>query len=166
MRSEFFVPAAAVDVHHVNPNPIRLEFTDEKLSDYPMVYMEEVATLVYTDEEVAALRKYLLNGGFLMVDDFWGVDAWKSFHDQMKRVFPDKEPTDLPLEHPIFHSVFDLKIRPQIPGIDQWARWGDTEPERTWERDDAKTPEYWAYFDNKGRMMALICHNTDLGDGW
>jgi hypothetical protein len=148
----------------INPNPVYVKFTDEALLDYPFVYMVEVATLEFTDDEVAGLRKYLRNGGFLMVDDFWGVQAWESFHTQMQRVFPDREPVDLDISHPIFHMVFDLKKKPQIPGIEFWARSRDKTI--TWERPDAREPHYWAYFDDKGRMMTLFCHNTDLGDGW
>jgi hypothetical protein len=147
----------------VNTNPVTVKLTDPELLDYPMVYMVEVATLQFTDEEIAGLRKYLLNGGFLMVDDFWGVDAWNSFHEQMQRVFPDREPTDLDLSHPIFHCVFDLKEKPQVPGITFWARNKDNGI--TWEKPDAKGAHYWSYFDDKGRMMTLICHNTDLTAG-
>ena len=69
-----------------------------------------------------ALRRYLRNGGFLMVDDFWGEDEWSNFYEQIKRVFPDREPRELPLEHEIFHCVYDLKEKPQIPSINAaWA---------------------------------------------
>ena len=72
---------------------------------------------MFDDDEVKALRRYLLNGGFLMVDDFWGEDEWDNFYEQINRVFPDREPVELPLEHPIFHCVYDLKKKPQIPSI-------------------------------------------------
>jgi hypothetical protein len=149
------------------PRPIQFQLTDDALFDYPFVYMLEVASLHFTDEEIVALRKYLLNGGFLMVDDFWGVPAWRNFEQELKRVFPDKETVDLTIEHPIFHCVFDLKEKPQIPGIDtarEVRAMGH--PEITYERNDAKEVHYRAMFDDKGRMMAIICQNTDLGDGW
>jgi len=120
----------------------------------------EPGHMALTEEEVAGLRRYLLNGGFLMVDDFWGEDEWFVFHQNLKRVFPDKEPVELPLEHEIFHCVYDLKKKPQVPSIHGY--WGG----RTYERWDAQEPHYRALFDDKGRMMAIICHNTDLGDGW
>jgi hypothetical protein len=148
----------------VEPKPIHLELTDDTLFDYPFIYMLEVGGLQFSEEEVAALRKYLLNGGFLMVDDFWGEDAWANFYQQIKRVFPDREPIDLPIEHPIFHCVFDLKQKPQIPAINIAIR--NKYTGITWERDDAKEPHFRAFFDDKGRMMAIICQNTDLGDGW
>jgi len=144
----------------VNPQPKVLELTDEELFDYPFIYLIEPGNLIFTDEEVVALRRYLLNGGFLMVDDFWGEAEWDNFYQEIKRVFPDKEPEELPLEHPIFQCVYKLTQKPQVPSID-WVYSG-----RTYERWDAQTPHYKAIHDDKGRMMAIICHNTDLGDGW
>jgi hypothetical protein len=145
----------------VNPDGLILELTDPELVNYPFIYMLECGRLVFSDAEVEALRRYLLNGGFLMVDDFWGEAEWLNFYREIKRVFPDREPVELPLEHPIFHCVFDLKEKPQIPGIGVWLRYGVT-----YEREDAKEVHYKGIFDDKGRMMAIICHNTDLGDGW
>jgi len=145
----------------VHPEGIVLELTDPELFNYPFIYMLEPGRLVFSDQEVKALRKYLLNGGFLMVDDFWGEAEWDNFYYEIKRVFPEREPVELPLEHPIFHAVFDLKEKPQIPSIGYALNYGVT-----YERPDARTPHYKALYDNKGRMMAIICHNTDLGDGW
>jgi len=148
----------------VNPEPIILELTDPELFDYPFIYLLEPGRLVFDDAEVEALRRYLLNGGFLMVDDFWGQDEWYNFYREIKRVFPDREPVELPLSHPIFHAVFDLKEKPQIPAINV-ALYGRDQG-ITWERPDAREVHYKAIFDDKGRMMTIICHNTDLGDGW
>jgi hypothetical protein len=149
------------------PHLKQMKLTDERLNDYPFIYMLEVGSLIFEEDEVAALRKYLLNGGFLMVDDFWGETAWTYFKEQMDRVFPDRQPVELDITHPIFHCVFDLKEKPQVPGINA-ARSARARGEShvTWEGIDAKEPHYWAYFDDKGRMVAIICHNTDLGDGW
>jgi hypothetical protein len=143
-----------------DPNGVILELTDEKLFDYPWLYMIEPGHMVLSDEEVNCLRRYLLNGGFLMVDDFWGEDEWSQFYSQIKRVFPDKEPMELPLEHEIFQCVYKLAKKPQVPSIHAWMSG------QTTERWDAQEPHYRAIFDDKGRMMAIICHNTDLGDGW
>jgi hypothetical protein len=148
----------------VDPRPKIIELTDPKLFDYPFIYIVEPGGLEFSEEEVVALRRYLLNGGFLMVDDFWGVAEYENFAEQIKRVFPDRDPVELPLEHPIFHCVFDLKEKPQIPAINIAIRNKGTGI--TWEREDAKTPDYRAIFDDKGRMMVMICHNTDNGDGW
>lgn len=145
----------------VDPHGKIIELTDESLFDYPFIYLIEPGDMVLDEPEVLALRRYLLNGGFLMVDDFWGEREWANFYREIKRVFPDREPIELPLEHEIFHCVYDLKKKPQIPSIHAWLSTG-----LTTERADAPEPHYRAIFDDKGRMMAIICHNTDLGDGW
>jgi Domain of unknown function (DUF4159) len=147
----------------VDPNGKILELTDPELFRYPFTYMIEPGDLELQPDEVVALRRYLLNGGFLMVDDFWGEAEWANFYYEIKKVFPDREPLELPLDHPIFHCVYDLKERPQIPSIGVVQTFG---PTRTWEREDGKEVHYKGIFDDKGRMMVIICHNTDLGDGW
>lgn len=149
----------------VNPEPVILELTDPRLFDYPWIYMIEPGALVFSEEEVVALRRYLLSGGFLMVDDFWGEDEYENFYREIKRVFPDREPQELPIEHPIFSCVFPLTSKPQVPniGLGVESQWNGG---MTWERWDAQTPHYKGIFDDNGRMVAIICHNTDLGDGW
>ncbi len=149
----------------VDPNGKVVQLTDEDLFDYPFLYLIEPGELYFEEDEIVALRRYLLNGGFLMVDDFWGYDEWDNFYREIKRVFPDREPLEVPLEHPIFHCVYDLKERPQVPSIHA-AEWGRSRG-ITWERGpDSRQVHYKAIFDDNGRMMAFICHNTDLGDGW
>ena len=148
----------------VDPNGKILELTDDELFDYPFIYLLEPGRMILSDAEVSALRRYLLNGGFLMVDDFWGEDEWENFYHEIRRVFPDREPEELRIEHPIFHCVYDLKAKPQVPSIEVALR--GREQGITWERWDARDPHYRALFDDRGRMMAIICHNTDLGDGW
>jgi len=151
----------------VEPNPIQLELTDEKVFDYPFIYMLEVGALEFSEEEVVALRKYLLNGGFLMVDDHWGGAEYENFHQQIMRVFPDREPQELDITHPVFHCVFNLKQKPQIPSINvaQMNRNTGITTERPYDPEGIY-PDYRAIYDDKGRMMVIICHNTDLGDGW
>lgn len=144
----------------VDPNGKIVDLTDDALFDYPFIYIIEPGRMDLDDAEVSALRRYLLNGGFLMVDDFWGEAEWENLYDNMKRVFPDREPVELPLEHEIFHCVYDLKKKPQVPSIGHWYN-GETT-----ERWDAPEAYYKGIFDDDGRMMAVICHNTDLGDGW
>ena len=104
----------------VNPNPIHLQaLTDEKLFDYPFLYLIEPGALEFREEEIVALRRYLLNGGFMMVDDFWGDDEYENFHQQIKRVFPEaaQEPAELPADHEIFRCVYRLKEKPQVPSM-------------------------------------------------
>ena len=148
----------------VNPEPAVVDLTQKNLGDYPFIYIVEPGALVFRDDEVTALRRYLDKGGFLMIDDFWGENEWENIEHEIKRVFPDREIVDLPIEHPIFHCVFDLKTKPQVPGIEVALRVRGTGI--TWERPDAKEVHYRAIFDAKGRMLVIICQNTDLGDGW
>lgn len=148
----------------VHPDGIILDLTSPDLPNYPFIYIIEPGDLYFSDAEIFALRSYLLNGGFLMVDDFWGEYEWENFYGQMKKVFPDREPVELSIEHPIFNIVFPIKEKPQIPNVGT----GTTSQYDgiTWERSDARTPHYRGLFDDNDRLMAVICHNTDLGDGW
>jgi len=150
----------------VNPGPICMRLTDERLFDYPFIYIIEPGGLSFSPEEGAKLRQYLLNGGFLMVDDFWGQFELDNFLGQMKQhVFPEDEfdPKELPFEHEIFRCVYPLKEKPQVPSIHNWG-WTGT----TWEDhgENSQTVHYLGIEDSKHRLMAIICHNTDLGDGW
>jgi len=152
---------------NVNPEPIVLELTDPKLFEYPFIYIIEPGDLMFHEPEVLALRKYLLKGGFLMVDDFWGDSEYENFYREIKRVFPDREPEEVPLEHEIFHCVYDLKEKPQLPSIH--AAWAGRDSGVTWEPrydSDTSKPHYRAIYDDAGRIMVFICHNTDMGDGW
>jgi len=140
-----------------------IRLTDPDLFNYPFIYLIEPGALVFSEEEIKRLRSYLLRGGFLMVDDFWGEAEWENFEYEFSRVFsPDEFPLmALPLSHEIFHCVFEIRKYPQIPSVHAWLATG-----LTYERRDAEEPHYRGVFDKKGRMMAVICHNTDLGDGW
>ncbi|MFK7767633.1 MAG: DUF4159 domain-containing protein [Mariniblastus sp.] len=144
----------------VDPDGKIIRLTDESLFDYPFIYIIEPGNLQFSEEEVVALRRYLNKGGFLMVDDFWGEYEWENFAMEMKRVFPDRDAEEVPLEHEIFHIVYDLKKKPQIPSIGHFMNGLTTE------RGDAQEAHYRGIFDDKDRMMVFICHNTDLGDGW
>jgi hypothetical protein len=151
----------------VNPEPVVVELTDPKLFDYPFLYMIEPGELIFAPEEAKALRQYLLNGGFMMVDDFWGDEEYANFANEMKLVFPELEPEVVPLEHDIFQCVYPLKEKPQIPSVgiaQRGAPYGIT-----WESrygSDTTKANYRAIYDKSGRIMVFICHNTDLGDGW
>jgi len=147
----------------VNPDPIHMPLTDPRLFDYPFIYLIEPGALLFQEEEVLALRRYLLNGGFLMVDDFWGPWEWQNFYREIKRVFPNREPEELDITHEIFRCVYPLKEKPQVPSIGIWERTG-----LTWENHGpgSETVHFLGIKDDKGRLMAIICHNTDLGDGW
>jgi hypothetical protein len=152
----------------VNPNPITLRLTDPRLADYPFLYMIEPGYLLFSDEEVAALKHYLLNGGFLMVDDFWGDYEWENFHREIKRVFPEPEydPVELDISHEIFRCVYRLKEKPQVPSIDSWMGTGVTWESEYRHGGNTRDVHYKGISDKENRLMVIICHNTDLGDGW
>jgi len=102
-----------------------------------------------------------------MVDDFWGDSQWNNFHHEIRRVFPDREPEELPLEHEVFRCVYRLKEKPQIPSIGAaWRGRAQGITHEPWHDGNTWDVHYRGIFDDKGRMMAFIGHNTDLGDGW
>ncbi len=145
----------------VDPEGRVIELTDPDLPNYPFLYIIEPGALFFSEEEIVALRRHLENGGFLLVDDFWGEREGDNLFDRMNEVFPNRPAVPLPADHPIFHCVFDLKEKPQVPGVHSWMNSG-----LTYERYDATEVDYRGIFDEHGRLMVLICHNTDLGDGW
>ncbi len=150
-----------------NPDGRFIYLTDKDLSSYPFIYMVEPGSLFLTPEEIAALRKYLLNGGFLMLDDFWGDSEWANAERVLKQVLPERSFTELPLDHPVYHCVFDIKAKGQIPNIRQGIR--SEFDGVTWESNhdgDVRTVHHKAILDDKGRMMVIATHNTDNGDGW
>jgi hypothetical protein len=150
----------------VSPGLHFIDIAVADLPDYPFVYMAAGGRVVLDDDEASALRSYLLNGGFLMVDDFWGDDQWRHFCDQMKKVFPDREPVELTLDHPIFHNVYPFKKEPQIPSVGAFMGTGQSyDPYWPYE-EKSHDPHFYAIYDDKQRMMVLACHNNHFGDGW
>lgn len=148
----------------VNPDSAVVQLDVDDLADYPFLYMVEPGYLTFNEAEVEALRAHLLNGGFLMVDDFWGEEEWANFEYEIRRVFPDREIHDLSIDHPIFRIVFDLKEKPQVPNPGTALR--NRHTGITWERPGTEQVNYRAIYDDDGRIVVMICHNTDLGDGW
>jgi hypothetical protein len=150
----------------VDPDGRILNLTDPTLCNYPWIYIVEPGGLAFSDEDVAALRKYLLNGGFLMFDDFWGDSAWQNVAREMKRVFPERNFTDLPLSHPLYSCVFQIKEKGQIPNayVGEQSQYTGI----TWENHDGdtRTVHHRVIQDDKGRLMVFAAHNTDNGDGW
>lgn len=154
----------------VDPDGRVLRLTDPDLFDYPWIYMVEVGSLHLREEEVEPLRKYLQNGGVLVADDFWGEIQWNQFEREIKRVLPGREFEELPMDHKIFHCVFDLKVpknKLQTPNIGQGynSQWDQV----TWENhsgEECIEMHVRAIHDDKGRIMVLAAHNCDNGDGW
>lgn len=149
----------------VDPNGRVLRLTDEELFDYPFIYMSNIQRMALTENEVAALRKYLLNGGFLMGDDFWTPAAWRHVKQEMERVLPNVQPRELTIDHPIFNLVYKFDEIPRIPSIRAWER-GMTFEYWHGDSEGDEDPHFQGYFDKDGRLMALFCHNNDVGDGF
>ena len=155
----------------VAPDAGDMDLLDDRLYDYPFIFIIDPRSLSFRDNEATALRRYLLNGGFLMVDDFWGNQMWNHLMGELKKVFPDREPQSLPLDHAIFKIPFPLTEKPQVPSEDSAHRTRDVSgPRRTWEDEisweEPQPADYRAILDDAGRIMVLICWNTDLSDGW
>ena len=137
-----------------------VHLADPDIRRFPIIYAVEVGRMEMTEEEVVGLRSYLEAGGFLIVDDFWGTREWFQFEANIRRVFPDRPIVDLPLDHPLFSSYYDIEEILQVPNINNGAG-----GYRTHERD-GYDPYVRGIFDDKGRLMVVINHNTDLGDAW
>jgi hypothetical protein len=131
---------------------------DPELRRHPFLYLVEVGFMSLTEPEVRGLREYLLAGGFLIVDDFWGTRQWANFEEQMRRVLPEHAIVELPLDHPIFSIFYEIDEIIQVPAINRV--WGPTHEQ------DGYVPHVRGIFDDAGRLMAIINWNTDLGDAW
>ncbi len=148
----------------VNPESVVIELTDPKLQDYPFLFLSAPYSVRFTDDEIVALRRHLLNGGFMMVDEFWGTIQWDYFCDQLTRLFPEFKPRPLSIDHEIFHMVYDFKEFPQATAIHFWQQGFSYHPVPGTETDHE--PHFFGLFDKSDRMMILLCHNNDLCDGW
>jgi hypothetical protein len=132
---------------------------DDSIYRTPWIYAVEVGHWGLTDAQCARLREYLLRGGFLMVDDFHGSQEWAVFMATLNKVFPDRTVANIEDGDPIFHVLYDLGERYQVPGIQYWFT------HHIYEKDGYE-PEWKAIYDDRGRVMVAICHNMDLGDAW
>ncbi len=150
----------------VRPGFNYIEITTKELADYPFVYMAGAGGVSFSQEEADALRDYLLNGGFLMVDDFWGDEEWEHVAAQAKMIFPNRTPELLNLTNEIFHVVYNFKKQPQIPSVGDfhWTH-KSYDSQYRYERMN-HDPHYFGIYDDKRRLMMLICHNNHYGDGW
>lgn len=139
---------------------VSLDGTDD-VYNWPVMYAVEPGHWLLPEDEAKQLREYLLRGGFLMVDDFHGDQEWRIFTRSLNLVFPDREVVDIPDNDPIFHTLYDINEKFQVPG----AQYFDTGI--TYEKGPSgMTPHWRAIRDDRGRIMVAICHNMDLGDAW
>jgi len=152
----------------VRPGLHFIDITTKELADYPFVYMAGAGQVALREEEATALRQYLLNGGFMMVEDFWGDEGWEHFNEQLKLIFPNRAPEPMDLNHQIFNIVYKFKKQPQIPSAGRYFR-GDNyvsyDQGYNYQRL-GHDPHYFGVYDDKRRLVMLICHNNHYGDGW
>lgn len=141
---------------HENPIPL----TDPDLRLYPFLYAVEVGHMRLNEAEVQGLRSYLLAGGFLLVDDFWGTQEWRIFEHAIRQVLPEYPIVEIPLEHEVFHSFYDVEEIVQVPNVGNGVA-----GVQTWEKDGI-IPSVHGIFDDQGRLLVAINFNCDLGDAW
>jgi len=151
-----------------------ISLLDERIFDFPMLYVVEAGFASFTQPEADTLREYLLRGGFLLVDDFHGRYQWEQFEKWMRQVFPKREIIELPPSHEIFNVHFPIEEFTQIPGLRALC----LNPGETWELPISKSPSviesnasrqrpHWrGILDDEGRVMVVINWNMDLGDAW
>ncbi|MBI1791404.1 MAG: DUF4159 domain-containing protein [Acidobacteria bacterium] len=138
--------------------PVNLDDGDDVFY-WPWLYAVEAGHWDLSDAQAKKLREYLLRGGFLMTDDFHGTQEWEIFTASMRRVFPERPIVEIEDRDSIFHVLYDLDDRYQVPGA-QFLRSG-----RTYEYDGV-TARWRGIYDDQGRLMVAMCHNMDLGDSW
>jgi hypothetical protein len=146
------------------PNHLTVRLTDDNLFGCPYVHMEDMGSARFTEQEVVRLREYLIKGGFLWVDDFWGSEAWQYWVEQIARVLPPRDYPirDLAPDHPLFSAQYPVKGVPQIPSIRMWRPGGSTSEDPP----DTDVVHGRGISDRSGRLMVFMTHNTDIADAW
>ena len=149
-----------------NPNHWVVRFMDDALFNCPFTMASDVGTIGFSRQEAARLREYLLKGGFLWVDDFWGTAAWLHWKSEIAKVLPPSQypVVDVPLSHPVFRTLTHVLKVPQITAIQFWRGVGGrTTSERGY---DSVDPHFRAITDEHGRFLVVMTHNTDVADAW
>jgi hypothetical protein len=154
----------AVNFHGRQPNHVVVRPTDPMLFQCPWVQVSDAGTIGLSDEEAARLREYLLKGGFMWADDFWGEAAFQQFTGEIARLLPPSEypVRDLPLSHPLFRTMFQVTKLPQIPSIRFWRPYRQTSERGA----ESAQVHFRAIADRNGHIMVLMTHNTDIQDAW
>ena len=138
--------------------------TESDLYDCPFLFVSDVGTIGFSEIEVVRLRDYLLKGGFLWADDFWGEFAWRNWTLQISRILPEYSIVPVARDHILFHTLYSVDSVPQIPSIQYWRRSGRA---GTSERGaESALPTMHGIMDETGRLMVIMTHNTDIADGW
>jgi hypothetical protein len=157
-----------------DPDARVLRLTNPDINRYPLLYMEHAGYMRLDNAEVAALRKYLRGGGALFVNDFWSAEEWDGFASEIKRVLPELQWRDLDTDHPLFSAIYPLRVpmqELQVPTIQFWNENHDPrDPQSTLQRvfrgEGSEEMHVRALHDERGRMLAIAIHNSDVSDGW
>jgi hypothetical protein len=146
-----------------SPDAVVVRLTDDALFKCPFLLMQDAGTADFSAAEAARLRDYLLKGGFLFVSDYWGERAREQFDEQIGQALPPRHypVTDLPLTHSLWNTLFEVGQIPQMPSIQSWRRTGGST-----DRGVVDPPSARGIVDDRGRLMVLMMHNTDIPDGW
>ena len=146
-----------------DPEHVVVRLTDPELFHCPYVLMEDAGTISLREDEIAPFREYLMKGGFVFVSDYWGPLAREQFDEEIGRVLPPADfPTvELPINHALWRTQFQLDELPQMPSIQSWRRSGGNT-----DRGVTDPPNARAITDNHGRLMVVMIHNSDIPDGW
>ena len=152
-EENFYVALERTTSIHVEAPYIVLELSDDRIFDYPVIYLCEPGYWNPSPDELENLRAYLDRGGFILFDDFRGQYEWMNLYEQMRQIYPDKEPQRLDPEHPVWSIYFDIDPV-AAPSLVRGYR-GSIEAD-----------QYFGYVDDDGRLMALANYNQDIGDGW
>ena len=147
------------------PNILLVRLGGDELFGCPLAIMSAPGDAAIDATEGKRLREYLLKGGFLWVDDFWGTYQWEHWVSQLRNALPASEfPIfDLPLDHPLFKTQFEVPAVPQIPNIGFFIGSGGGTSEQG---ADSAVPHARGIADANGRLMMLMTHNTDIADAW
>jgi len=147
------------------PHHVVVPLTDPLLYRCPLLFMLNIGSARFSPEEILRLREYFLKGGFLWVDDSWGSNAWNNWIRQVEQILPPAEfpILDIPPTHPVMRTLYDVKAIPQVPNIDFWSGTGGQTSERGRDSADVYVK---GIQDNRGRLMVLMTHNTDISDTW
>jgi hypothetical protein len=157
--------SVAMDAESGDPEYVTIRLTDAALFQCPFLVLEDAGTARFSDVEVTRLRQYLLKGGFIFSGDYWGTSAREQFDEEIGRVLPPAAYpiVDVPMNHAIWHTLFEVKKIPQVSSIQFWRMSGGEVSERG---SDSPAPDTRGILDSHGRLMVLMMHNTDIPDGW
>jgi hypothetical protein len=162
-RLEELTPTRIERWQNGEPGIAAVRATDPDLFRCPFLFMTDPGSVTFSDAEVDGLRMYLEKGGFLWADDMWGERAWSYFESEITRILPGRPIVELEIDHPLFSAHYLVPEIPQIPSYQSWRRSGGQTSEFG---SETAVPHLRAIFDDEGRLLVLISHNTDIADGW